>query len=98
MSSSEVRGRRSGRLAPVVETLLGERGQAFVAAREVGQDRIDTARVEPAHDLDGEAAQLVGFVEQRGQDEDAPLAAPVEGDRVFLAVRCGPGGDHHLSR
>ncbi len=79
MGRGEMRCRRRGALAPMVERLRLERLAAFVATGEVGKHRVDPGAIESLHDFHGQPPQLVRLVEQRGQHQHACGALAAEG-------------------
>ncbi|MES2302031.1 MAG: hypothetical protein V4521_08175 [Pseudomonadota bacterium] len=69
-----------------MQALRFERLEAFVAARQVGQETVYPGIVEQAHRINQHPPQPVGLVEQRGHDQQPSGAAPVKGQRIFLAL------------
>ena len=79
--------------------LVREILQAFILSGQVGEKTVDADAIKFAHHLHREAAHLVGFVEERRDDQQAPLALLIERNQQFLLGRAfcsggGPGRDH----
>lgn len=102
MSGVKVAGGGLRGVAPLWETLLGQRLRAFVATGQIGQETVDTPKVETAHDIQRQAPQLVAFIEQGRQDQKTVRSALVEGNRQFFlsgapGKRARPGYNHRAA-
>ena len=94
-----MRRRRCRPTAPAGQRLFAMWRETLVAARQVGDYGVNAPLIQKGRYFKDLSAKLVGFVEERREQDDASVALTVEAERKFLARATlrkgtGPGGVH----
>jgi hypothetical protein len=72
MAGAKLRRCAGDGTAPVIKRQGCEFDLAFIRARQVGQQAVNPCLIQPAHDVDSQAAEPVAFIKQ-GRDNQQAL-------------------------